>query len=126
MPFLFDFNEARGDVHEVDVSPNGWKCPLKIEYVVAQAHRYDTMASVVWRIKGTTHCFTIEEQQLNHLTHGDYKEHFTKALEGFRLDYLSWFRDDMYRDCDWKYEYRKQYGNIIIPEKDSDNKSKSQ
>lgn len=83
---------------------------------------YDTMASVIWRVKGTEHCFTIEEQALNHISHGNYKEHFQKALENFRLDYLSWFKDEMYKECKWKYEYEQQYGKFIIPDKDNESK----
>ena len=79
MPFCFDFNLAHGDVHTVELSPDGWKSPIFVEYIVAQAHRYDTMRSIVWRVKGTTHSFTIEEQRLNHLTHGNYKAHFKRG-----------------------------------------------
>ena len=53
MPFSFDFGLANGELHTVEVSPKGWRGPITIEYIVAQAHQYDTMASVVWRIKGT-------------------------------------------------------------------------
>lgn len=123
MPFTFDFNLAQGDKHTVEVSPNGWNGPVTIEYIVAQAHQYDTMVSIVWRIKGTQHCFTIPEQRLNQLSHGNnYKEHFQKALEAFRLDYLSWFREDEYKDCQWKYEYQQQFGKFIIPDKDNGRK----
>lgn len=123
MPFSFDFNLALGDTYTTEVSPKGWKGPIIIEYVVAQAHQYDPMVSVVWRIKGTTHCFTIEEQRLNQLSHGDYKAHFKKALEAFRIDYLSWFTRDEYKNCEWKYEYQQQFERFIIP--DENNKSQS-
>lgn len=121
MPFVFDFKTSIGEIHSVEVNPIGWKSPLIVEYIVAQAHRYDTMRSIVWRVKGTEHCFTIEEQRLNILSGGNYKEHFKKALEGFRKDYLSWFVDDEYKDCQWKYEYEKQFGKLILPE-EQDNK----
>lgn len=123
MPFYFDFNLANGELHTVEVSPIGWKGPITIEYITAQAHQYDTMVSVIWKIKGTDHCFTIFEQRLNHISHGDYKAHFKEALEKFRIDYLSWFKDEMYRNCEWKYEYEKQYGKLIIPDKDNGGKS---
>lgn len=113
MPFVFDFNTSVSDTLSVEVCPNGWKSPITIEYVVAQAHRYDTTLSVVWRIKGTTHCFTISEQRLNVLSNGDYKKHFTTVLENFRKDYLSWFSDPDYENAEWKYEYQQQYGNLI-------------
>lgn len=123
MPFYFDFNLANGELHTVEVSPIGWKGPITIEYITAQAHQYDTMVSVIWKIKGTDHCFTIFEQRLNHISHGDYKAHFKETLENFRIDYLSWFKDEMYRNCEWKYEYEKQYGKLIIPDKDNGGKS---
>ena len=122
MPFYFDFNLANGELHTVEVSPIGWKGPITIEYITAQAHQYDNMVSVIWKIKGTDHCFTIFEQRLNHISHGDYKAHFKEALEKFRIDYLSWFKDEMYRNCEWKYEYEKQYGKLIIPDKDNESK----
>ena len=123
MPFYFDFNLANGELHTVEVSPIGWKGPITIEYITAQAHQYDNMVSVIWKIKGTDHCFTIFEQRLNHISHGDYKAHFKEALEKFRIDYLSWFKDEMYRNCEWKYEYEKQYGKLIIPDHDNGGKS---
>ena len=123
MPFTFDFNLGMGDTKTVEVIPSGWKGPVTIEYVVAQAHKFDTLVSIVWRVKGTEHCFTIPEQRINQLSHGNYAEHFKKALEAFRLDYLSWFRDEQYKDCEWKYEYQQQFGNLIV--EDRDNKSKS-
>ena len=123
MPFYFDFNLANGELHTVEVSPIGWKGPITIEYITAQAHQYDNMVSVIWKIKGTDHCFTIFEQRLNHISHGDYKAHFKEALEKFRIDYLSWFKDEMYRNCEWKYEYEKQYGKLIIPDNDNGGKS---
>ena len=120
MPFIFDFNTSLSDTNSVEVCPKGWRNPLTVEYVVAQAHRYDTELSIVWRIKGTTHCFTIGEQRLNILSNGDYKKHFTKILENFREDYLSWFREPEYGNAEWKYEYQQQYGKLII-EESSDN-----
>ena len=123
MPFYFDFNLANGELHTVEVSPIGWKGPITIEYITAQAHQYDNMVSVIWKIKGTDHCFTIFEQRLNHISHVDYKAHFKEALEKSRIDYLSWFKDEMYRNCEWKYEYEKQYGKLIIPDKDNGGKS---
>lgn len=123
MPFVFDFNMAQGDVHTVEVSPKGWNGPIVIEYIVAQAHTYDTMVSIVWRVRGTAHCFTIPEQRLNQLSHGDYRKHFQEALEGFRTDYLSWFRDEEYKGCEWREEYKQQFGKFIIGDKDNGSKS---
>ena len=119
MPFAFDFNAAHGDVHSVEISPEGWNGKVTIDYMVAQAHKFDTMLSIVWKVRGTEHCFTIEERRLNQLSHGNYKQHFKEALEAFRKDYLSWFTDDMYKDCEWKYEYERQFGKLIKPDKDN-------
>lgn len=113
MPFIYNFNNALTDVTTVDVEPKGWGGVITIEYIVAQVNKFDTMLSVVWRVKGTTHCFTIPEQQLNVISNGDYKDHFTKALEGFRTDYLSWFKNKEYDGCEWKTEYEHQYGRFI-------------
>lgn len=122
MPFVFDFRKAIGEIQSVEVNPSGWTSPIVVEYIVAQAHRYDVMRSVVWRVKGTEHCFTIEEQRINNISDGNYKEHFKKALEGFRKDYLSWFTDEQYKDCVWKYEYERQFSRFIIKDEESDNK----
>ena len=119
MPFVYDFNSSVSGISTVEVYPKGWKSPVVVEYVVAQAHRYDTTLSVVWRVKGTQHCFTIGEQRLNVLSNGDYKKHFTQTLENFREDYLSWFREKEYENAEWKYEYRDQFGELIEGDKDN-------
>ena len=113
MPFIFDFDTSLSDIQQIDVCPKGWKNPITVEYVIAQAHKYDTTLSVVWRIEGTTHCFSIGEQRINVLSNGDYKKHFTEVLENFRKDYLSWFKDEEYENAEWKYEYKRQYGSLI-------------
>ena len=123
MPFCFDFNSIdSGEIHTVEVNPNGWVGPITVEYIIAQAHMFDTMLSVIWRVKGTEHCFTIFEQKLNHISHGDYKAHFKEVLENFRIDYLNWFKDEQYKESQWKYDYAKQYNRFIIPDKDNESK----
>ena len=117
MPFVYNFNESGEEIHTMEVNPKGWKGPLIIEYVVCQAHKYDVVLSVAWRVKGTTHTFTIGEQRLNVLSDGkSYKDHFELVLERFRIDYLSWFKDKDYDNADWKYEYERQFGKFILPE----------
>ena len=125
MPFVFDLNNAISEIYTVQVSPKGWRSPLTIEYGIAQANKYDTTLSVVWRVKGTEHCFSIGEQRLNVISHGHYKEHFEKALEGFREDYLSWFQSEEYDGCQWRDEYKKQFDRLIIGEQDKDNRDKT-
>jgi len=125
MPFVFDLNNAISEIYTVQVNPKGWKSPLTVEYGIAQANKYDTTLSVVWRVKGTNHCFSIGEQRLNVISNGHYKEHFEKALEGFRQDYLSWFTDEMYEGCQWRDEYKQQFDRLIIKEQHTDNPNKT-
>ena len=113
MPFIYDLNQGFTDIQVIEVEPNGWKGPISVEYVVSQVNKFDTMLSVVWRVKGTTHCFVIPEQRLNVMCNGDYKKHFKQALEGFREDYLSWFTEEEYDNCEWRDEYKQQYGKLI-------------
>lgn len=121
MPHNFDFSNCNDEIKTVVVNPVGWRNPITIEYSTAHAHKYDTMLSVVWRVKGTSHTFTIYERRLNVISNANYKKHFEEALEAFREDYLSWFSDTKYAAADWKYEYEQQYKGLILPD---DNKSK--
>ena len=116
MPFYFDISKAATKPVEVEVRPKGWVNPITVEYVVAQAHHYDTVVSVVWRVKGTQHCFTIGEQKLNQISNANYKKHFEEVLANFRIDYLNWFTDPTYKDAEWKYEYKRQFNGLILPE----------
>lgn len=117
MPFKFDFNKRLSDnISTVNVSPVGWKNPITIEYCSAQARPFDTMISICWRVKGTTHTFTIYENRLNKISSGDYAKHFTETLELFRDDYLSWFTNAEYEKCEWREEYRREYERFIILE----------
>jgi hypothetical protein len=120
MPFNFDISNAITKPVEVEVNPKGWKNPITVEYAVAQAHRYDTMVSVVWRVKGTQHCFTIGEQKLNQISNANYKKHFEEVLTNFRIDYLNWFEDPIYKDAEWKYEYQRQFSGLILPKGSKD------
>lgn len=126
MPNIFDFSNCLGEIYSIKVYPVGWVNPVTVEYATAKAHKYDTQLSVVWRVKGTTHTFTIYEQKLNILSKGDYKKHFEEALTNFRLDYLRWFKEDEFRDAGWKYEYQEQYGQLILPEGDKDRRYMSE
>lgn len=106
------------EIREVKVNPDGWVNPVTVEYTIAQAHKYDTTVSVIWRVKGTEHCFTISEQKLNVLSHANYQKHFEEVLRNFRIDYLNWFTDPTYENADWKYEYKRQFDRFILPETD--------
>ena len=59
MPHIYDFSNCIGEVMTVEGNPKGWSGPLIIEYGIAQHAKYDTQVSVVWRIKGTSHTFSI-------------------------------------------------------------------
>lgn len=124
MPCIFDFSKCIGGINTVEVNPKGWHCPIVVEYGVAQMSKYDTQLSVVWRVQGTTHTFSIYERRLNVISNANYKKHFEEALESFREDYLSWFTDEEYSGVTWKYDYQSQYGSLIISEECEDNESK--
>lgn len=116
MPFNFDFNNALGEIKEITVNPNGWKNPIIIEYCEAQAHTYDPMISICWRVKGTSHTFTIYEKRIiRHIKDGSYKTHFEDVLQKFAEDYRSWFagKNGM-QQCKWRDEYQAQYGTLIL------------
>jgi hypothetical protein len=126
MPFNFDLSAVKDKPSEVKVNPIGWRNPITVEYVIAQAHPYDTTVSVIWRVKGTEHCFTIGEQKLNQISHANYPKHFEEVLANFRIDYLHWFTNPLYKDADWKYEYERQFSKFILPEGNESNQGTSQ
>lgn len=125
MPHIFNFSECIGDITTVEVNPDGWVKPLYVEYGLAQNAKYDTQLSIVWRVKGTTHTFSIYERRLNVFSNGNYKKHFEEVLQNFREDYLSWFNEPEYKDVEWKYEYEAEFGKFIISDNGGDNKSEN-
>ena len=125
MPCNFDFSKCEGEIKEINVEPKGWRTPLVVEYGLAQVSPYDTQVSVVWRVKGTTHTFTIYEKRLNVISNANYKKHFEEALSNFRLEYLSWFEDSEFEKVEWKYEYKRQYEGLIIPDGSQSEKSEN-
>lgn len=88
MPYIYNFKEGFSKIKIVDVNPAGWNGTITIEYTIGQPNKFDTMQSVCWRVKGTTHTFTIYENRLNQISHGDYAKHFKETLESFRDDYI--------------------------------------
>ena len=126
MPHIYNFENCIGDIKEVKINPKGWINPITIEYGINQHNVHDPMLSIVWRVKGTTHTFSIYERRLNVISHSNYEAHFTEALEKFREDYLSWFEDEDYRDVEWKYDYEKQYGKYILPRLDESENNRSE
>jgi hypothetical protein len=115
MPNNFDFSNCISEIKTVEINPKGWRGPITIEYSEAQVSKYDPMLSVVWRVQGTRHTFTIYERRLNVISHANYKAHFTEALENFREDYLSWFETPGWEQTPWVKEYQQQYGRFILP-----------
>jgi len=123
--FVFDFKKCLSGVKTIEVSPKGWKLPLYVEYGIAQVNEYDPQMSVVWRVKGSLHTFTIYEHKINILSNGNYKGHFEEALSNFAKDYKSWFTDEYYKEVGWKYEYKDDIGRFIIQDGDGDIKSEN-
>jgi hypothetical protein len=107
MPNDYDIGKLK-NIKIMETTPNEWVAPLFIEYGV----HYDYIPMIYWRVKGTQHTFTIPMQRLDFLSSGNYKEHFERALEVFRDDYLQWSKDNF--DIDWKQDYEKQFNKFIL------------
>lgn len=118
--FVFDFDKCISGYKTVEVFPKGWVLPLYVEYGIAQVREYDPQMSVVWRVKGSSHTFTIYENRLNIISNGDYKKHFELALTNFAKDYRMWFKDEEYEGVEWKYGYLNDIGRYILQEDDED------
>ena len=111
--FLFDRDKYIGETKTVTVNPKGWNGPLDVEYGIAQANPLDTMSSIVWHVVGTRHYFVIYEYQFTKYAKDGFASHFTKALERFREDYLSWWEDSQYDGCDWRDDYQREFCKYI-------------
>jgi len=107
MPNFYNFEKLL-NIKTIEVNPNGWVNPLFIEYGFDD----QDMPSCCWRVKNTKHTFTIPVLRLDYLSGGNYAEHFTKVLEGFREDYLEWKEKKFFTD--WMQEYRREYANYIL------------
>lgn len=107
MPFNYDFSKVE-NIKTVEINPKGWNKNVIIEYGLGRPNVYDNFPSIIWRVKGTTHCFTIYEPRINFISKGNYVEHFKQALENFKEDYDSW-ESEKYKGCEWVNEYRQQY-----------------
>jgi len=106
MPNNADFSKL-DNVKETSINPSGWINPLIIEYGISN----DVMPLCCWRIKGTKHTFTIPVIRLDYISEGNYKTHFSKALETFREDYIKWASDGFFTE--WAKEYENQYSKYI-------------
>jgi len=111
MPHHVNFDTLENqlsDVDIMDIDVIGWKKPLQIEYVYVKDH----VNKLFWRVKGTTHTFTIELEQLNKISQGDYVLHFQQALTVFRDDLIKWAAEGLTEK--WMREYLYMYKNYII------------
>jgi len=103
-------NENWEEIHsrgELEVDPEKWK-PIIVEY------GYKNLNGVLmfyWRIKETTHTFTILFSQLNELSQGDITKHIETFLETFRQDFISWCAGGLKES--WMREYYEQYKSFI-------------
>ena len=107
MPNNYDFSKLE-DIKVIEVNPDGWISPLYVEYGVGLL---GGISSYFWRVKETKHTFVIPILRMDFLSQGEYDEHFKKALEGFRQDWIGWSEEGWYSE--WMQEYRKQYSNFI-------------
>jgi hypothetical protein len=108
MPFNYDFSKLES-IKEIKVSPSGWVNPIIIEYGIGI---WSDLQSFYWRVKGTTHTFTIPVVRMNYISKGNYELHFQEVLEAFREDYIGWSEENFY--CEWMQQYRDNYSKYII------------
>jgi hypothetical protein len=108
MPFIYDFKNLE-NIKETKINPIGWVNPLIIEYGVGI---WSDIPSFYWRVKGTSHTFTIPVTRMNYVSKGKYEEHFKEVLEAFREDYIGWAGENFY--CEWMQEYKNIYSKYIV------------
>jgi hypothetical protein len=105
MPNNADFSKVE-NIHEMEVNPEGWT-RIIIEYGITN----DALPLYYWRIKDTTHTFTIPVIRMDFISAGNYKKHFEDALRNFREDYKLWEKEGFVTE--WSKEYRTQYSRFI-------------
>ena len=108
MPHKVDFTTIT-NVKSVEVHPKGWTSPLFVEYGIGL--RYN-VPSYFWKVRSTEHTFTIPIERFEFLSSGDYKSHFSKALEGFRKDYMEW--KDSGFNTSWMKVYHEEFKMFIL------------
>ncbi|MCK9574597.1 MAG: hypothetical protein WC979_01690 [Candidatus Pacearchaeota archaeon] len=111
MPHHFDFNAfEKSSIKELEIANlAGWLNPITIEY--ANANFAGTKTTVYWRIKGTSHTFTIPSRELNVISKGDHEAHYRDFLKNFREDLIEWSRTE--EQTEWMREYLYMYRNYI-------------
>ena len=108
MPYKFDFSDST--INTIEVEVEGWISPLYVEYILKQVDQLPL--SCYWRVKNTTHTFSIPLTRLDFISKGNYDEHFSTALSTFREDYLEWKESNFGEQ--WMQEYRNEYYKFII------------
>jgi len=112
MPHNFDFS-LLSNIKTMEVFPEGWISPLEIEYAVGvNENVFNGIPSYLWRVKGTSHTFTIPVSRIDFVSQGDYQKHFSNALEIFRENYITWKEGGF--STPWARDYREQYYKFII------------
>jgi len=104
MPNKYNFSELN-EIKELQVNPINWVNPLIIEYTIDNNVYY-------WRVKGTSHTFTIPVKRMNYITSGNYVKHFEEALQNFREDYIEWKNSGFITE--WMREYEFEYKRFIL------------
>jgi hypothetical protein len=107
MPHHCDFSEF-DKIYEIEIDVIGWVSPLNIEYSYVMDFE-DT--KLYWRVKGTTHTFTIPVTELNKISKGNITQHLQQALTVFRDDVVKWTVEGLKEK--WMREYSYMYRNFI-------------
>jgi len=110
MPKNFDFSNF--NIETIEINPEGWISPLYVEYMITDGLDFGGVLTYCWRVKGTTHTFTIPTIRMDFLSSGDYKKHFENVLEVFRKDFIEWKNEGFITE--WSREYEKQFSRFII------------
>lgn len=108
MPHNLNFSLVN-NIKIIELNPIGWINPLYIEY---GDFKKDDIYYCAWRIKDTSHTFTIPFARLDYLSSGDYKKHFEYVLQNFKED-LS-YQKKQYPEAEWIGEYEQQYSRFFI------------
>ncbi len=107
----FNFEDGVLDVNEVEISPNGWKPPIIIQYTIKELGA-SSLWEMCWKVKNTQHIFRIPLNTLYQDCQDNYEEHFTKVLAIFRKDYLGWHKEGF--PTEWMQNYHRQFSRFIF------------
>ena len=88
------------DIKEETLTLPGWK-PIKVRYGLY--YTVSGQTELLWNVTGTAHTFKVPIKVIYDQHRGEVRDHFTVALQAFRRDYLSWYKDG------WQEEWMKGY-----------------